>query len=144
MKYIYTGVFFDAAELDKIVDEITKTRLFRLIENPHVTFAFKPSRVNPDLFGQKAEFVIVGYACDGKNQGLQVAMRVSESMALYQEFRLIGNPHITVSVSEDGKPVDTGNMTFKPLFNELIISGTYGGFCNGKVYYGKEESNNDK
>ena len=146
MKYIYTGVFFDAAELDKIVDEITKTRLFRMIENPHVTFAFKPSRVNPALFGQEATFEITGYACDGKNQGVQVFMRVSKSSELMHEFNLIQNPHITISVAEDGKPVDTGKMTFKPFYVEsepLTITGKYGGFCNGKVYYG-EESNNDK
>ena len=133
--YIYTGVFFDYNELQALVDKITQTRLFRSINNPHVTFAFRPSRINPALLGQKAEFEIIGYACDGKNQGLQVTMRVSGSTELYQEFRLIENPHITVSVSEDGKPVDTGKMTFIRTLEPLTITGRYGGFVDGKVVF---------
>lgn len=54
------------------------------------------------------------------------------------EFNLIQNPHITISVAEDGKPVDTGKMTFKPLPEPLTIKGKYGGFISGGLYDGRK------
>ena len=142
MAYIYTGVFFYQEELQNAIDKITKTRLYRVIDNPHITFAFRPSRIDPVLFGKKATFNIVGYACDENNQGVSVCLHVTESSELAKEFLAISNPHITISVSEIGKPVNTGKLDFIPLnrinseiVGNLEITGTYGGFIGAKVDY---------
>lgn len=142
MKYIYTGVFFDQEELQNVIDKITKTRLYRVIDNPHITFAFRPSKIDPALFGKKATFNIIGYACDENNQGVSVYLHVTESSELLKEFLTISNPHVTISVSEIGKPVNTGKLDFIPLnrinselVGNLEITGTYGGFIGAKVDY---------
>lgn len=133
MKYIYTGVFFDVAELaEKFSTYIGEKKLSHIIENPHVTFTFKPKDVSLALLGKPVRFRVVGYACDGRNQGLQVEV-VSICGSLVQEYDSIKVPHITISVSSDGKPVDTGNLKFEPLWNPFEISGTYGVFTDEGV-----------
>jgi hypothetical protein len=128
-KYIYIGIFVDYDTLQKFVnDNITKDRLSRVIEKPHVTFAFRPKEYNPDLIGKLVMLKVVGYACDGKNQGLQVTMEETSNPEILAEFKKIKNPHITLSTSADGKPVDTGKMKFKPINNPFYIIGTYDGF----------------
>ena len=128
-KYIYTGIFVDYDTLQKFVnDNIAKDRLSRVIEKPHVTFAFRPKEYNPDLIGKLVMLKVVGYACDGKNQGLQVMMEETSNPEILAEFKKIKNPHITLSTSADGKPVDTGKMKFKPINNPFYIIGTYDGF----------------
>lgn len=128
-KYIYIGIFVDYDTLQKFVnDNITKDRLSRVIEKPHVTFAFRPKEYNPDLIGKLVMLKVVGYACDGRNQGLQVMMEETSNPEILAEFKKIKNPHITLSTSADGKPVDTGKMKFKPINNPFYIIGTYDGF----------------
>ena len=128
-KYIYIGIFVDYDTLQKFVnDNITKDRLSRVIEKPHVTFAFRPKEYNPDLIGKLVMLKVVGYACDGKNQGLQVMIEETSNPEILAEFKKIKNPHITLSTSADGKPVDTGKMKFKPINNPFYIIGTYDGF----------------
>lgn len=137
--YIYTGVFFDKEYIEDTVNRyITKDRLARVIKNPHVTFTYKPEEVNPRLFGTMVVFVVIGYANDGKNQGLQVVI-ARPNARLAPEYVKIGNPHVTISVSADGKPVDTGKMIFTPIEQPFNIHGYYGAF-NGKevVTYDEE------
>lgn len=103
-KYIYIGIFVDFINLQMFTnDNITKERLPHLIMKPHVTFAFRPTEYNPDLIGKLAMLKVVGYACDGKNQGLQVMMEETSNPEILAEFKKIKNPHITLSTSEDGK-----------------------------------------
>lgn len=128
-KYIYLGIFVDFITLQMFTNNnITKERLPRPIVNPHVTFAFKPTEYNPDLIGKLAMLKVVGYACDGKNQGLQVEMEESSVPEILAEFKKIENPHITLSVSNEGKPVDTGKLKFEPIEKPFYIMGTYKGF----------------
>ena len=128
-KYIYIGIFVDFINLQMFTnDNITKERLSRLIMKPHVTFTFRPTEYNPDLIGKLAMLKVIGYACDGKNQGLQVMMEETSNSEILAEFKKIKNPHITLSTSEDGKPVDTGKMKFEPIDNPFYIMGTYDGF----------------
>jgi len=128
-KYIYIGIFVDYDTLQKFVnDNITKDKLSRVIDKPHVTFAFRPKEYNPDLIGKLVMLKVVGYACDGKNQGLQIEMDNTSIPEILAEFKKIKNPHITLSTSEDGKPVDTGKMKFEPIDNPFYIMGTYDGF----------------
>lgn len=133
MKYIYTGVFFDASELsEKFAKYVGEETLSNIIKNPHVTFTFRPKEVDAGLFGKPETFKVVGYACDGKNQGLQVEVSMLHH-SLVSEYNTIKTPHITISVSEDGKPVDTGNLEFESLWNPFEITGTYGVFTDEGV-----------
>lgn len=128
-KYIYIGIFVDYDTLQKFVnDNITKDRLSRMTERPHVTFAFRPKEYNPDLIGKLVMLKVVGYACDGKNQGLQIEMDNTSIPEILAEFDKIKNPHITLSISDDGKPVDTGKMEFSQIEKPFCIMGFYDGF----------------
>ena len=136
MKYIYTGVFFDLSELSnkfvKFASFIEEETLSNIIKNPHVTFTYKPKDVRKDLLGKPARFRVIGYACDGKNQGLQVEV-LSIHSSLLSEYGTIKVPHITISVSEDGRPVDTGKLDFKPISVPFEVVGTYGAFTDEGV-----------
>lgn len=143
MKNIYTGVFFDSAELDNLfMTYFGREKLSNVIENPHVTFTFKPDMVDPELFGIPVKFKVVGYANDGKNQGLLVAApeisvsnRTSAYAHLMAEYNKIKNPHITISVSIDGRPVDTGRLKFEPIATPFEIVGKYGVFTNEGILF---------
>lgn len=141
MKHIYTGVFFDRAELnDLFARHIGKAKLSNIVENPHVTFTSKPTEVMSGLFGTHIRFDVIGYACDGVNQGLRV--KISDHMQwgkgclpLLSEYYRLKNPHITISVSEDGRPVDTGNLEFEPLSEPFEIVGDYGIFTDEGILF---------
>lgn len=147
MKNIYTGVFFDSSELDKLfMTYFGKEKLSNVIENPHVVFTYKPGMVDPKLLGVPVKFKVVGYANDGKNQGLQVAepiISVNNSISTYNslltEYYAVGNHHITVSISEDGKAIDTGKLRFEPISTPFEIVGKYGVFTDEGVFF--EEPN---
>ena len=135
MKYIYTGVFFDAAELnERFAKYVGEETLSNIIKNPHVTFTFRPSSVDTSLLGRIVCFNVTGYACDGKNQGLCVEVSMIHA-GLSSEYQTIKHPHITISVSEDGKPVDTGKLCFTPLPEPFEIVGKYGVFTDKGVLF---------
>lgn len=135
MKYIYTGVFFDAAELsEKFAKYVGEETLSNIIKNPHVTFTFRPNSVDTGLLGKPVCFNVTGYACDGKNQGLSVEVSLIHA-GLSSEYQTIKHPHITISVSEDGKPVDTGKLCFTPLPEPFEIVGKYGVFTDTGVLF---------
>lgn len=116
---IYTGIF-----LGTIIPGV----LERQITRQHVTHLYKPKpeRVNPAFFGKLVFINVIGYANDGNNQGYLVSLTTSDE-ALQQELDKIKTPHITISVSKDGKPVDTRNLDFAPINGALLV-GTYGGY----------------
>jgi hypothetical protein len=135
MQYIYTGVFFDAAELsEKFAKYVGEETLSNIIKNPHVTFTFKPSSVDTSLLGKPVCFTVTGYACDGKNQGLSVEVSLIHA-GLSSEYQTVKHPHITISVSEDGRPVDTGKLCFTPLSESFDITGKYGVFTDNGVLF---------
>ena len=135
MKYIYTGVFFNATELsEKFAKYVGEETLSNIIKNPHVTFTFRPDSVDTSLLGKPVCFTVTGYACDGKNQGLGVEVSLIHA-GLSSEYQTIKHPHITISVSEDGKPVDTGKLCFTPLPESFEIVGKYGIFTDIGVLF---------
>ena len=94
------------------------------------------------------KFNVIGYGNDGKNEGLLVELvsveipDINDIFCDVHEMYLLAKsipvPHITLSVSKDGKPVDTGKLNFdQPIpdeFKDQIIIGTFGGFIN-KPYF---------
>ena len=134
--YIYTGAFIDQRILLGAVKSIKGDRLAKLIEFPHVTFQFKPETVPTPLFGEKVYVRVVGYGNDGKNEGLKVEAFAANPL-LADMINEIPVPHITVSTSADGKPVDTAKLNFhrvEPFFMEM----TFGGYTPEGVVLEKE------
>ncbi len=126
---IYTGAFIDVATLHNAIN--VGNRLEKLIENPHVTFQFRPETAPTPLFGEKVCVKVVGYGNDGKNEGLKVEV-FADSQMLSKMAKEILVPHITISVSADGKPVDTAKLAFQPI-EPFFLEMTFGAFTHKGV-----------
>ena len=111
---VYWGVFFDDADLPE-------GSLFREIENKHATFAFR-TPMPEELLGRSCSVGIIGYGCDGNNEALLVDL--PEDVA---DYRVSDVPaHITLSVSETGRPKDSGYMDFAETDDPYWIEGVFG------------------
>lgn len=124
MKALYCGIFLDKRSVDKLTAEQTHT-LARLIPNMHCTFAFMPSSDVEEAFrniiGKPVSLLITGYGSDENNSGFSVAIP-NEYLHLYHGNR---TPHITVSLSENGKAVNTTNLPFENI-SPFYVNGTFG------------------
>ena len=56
--YEFIGGFISFQELHKKIESISRESLEKMILNPHVTFAYKPSEVKTELFGSKIKIVL--------------------------------------------------------------------------------------
>ena len=128
----YIGCFLDPEELARKVKPLGKQRLERVIANPHVTFRYHPETVDRSLFGEKIVVAVVGYGCDGENEGLKVQLQI-ENPRLAKLAERIAVPHITLSVSADGESVNTRYLVFSPV-EPFTLTAVFGGFTlSGKV-----------
>lgn len=122
----YTGVFFDKALTDN-------GKLDKQIAFPHVTHKYKPAEIDRSLFGQVVIFKVIGYGINAENEGLlvEVAEASEEMKKVLAEIEV---PHITLSISANGKAVNTRYLDFKPC-TPWYIGGHYGGFEKGKTFF---------
>ena len=75
-----------------------------------------------------ADIEIVGYGNDGENEGYLCNV-YSYDTFLAEQAKQIKIPHITISVSANGKPVNTAKIKFSPIPKFHLI-GIYGGFTS--------------
>ena len=136
MKYHYIGIFFNYEELHNKIKMIGN-RLERRIINPHVTFMYKPDTVDESLFGEKVKIKIIAYGNNGDNEGFKVELFTSNKH-LQKMVNNIPVPHITISISDTAKAVNTRCLNFVPLNNSIDIEGEFGGFIDGKVINNRE------
>ena len=120
MKSIYWGIFVPnmGGSLDKVV-------IFQ-----HITFGFKTEF--PEELCEKLvdDIQIIGYANDGTNEAFSV--RIPEWM-MNKYYNGASIPHITLSTSRDGKPVDSGKLNFQ-LIDPFTIKGMFGYFDKEGVH----------
>ena len=124
---IYEG-FFITGNLD--------SKLEKDIQFKHITTEFIPKITHENLYGTEAIFELIGYGNDNKNEGYKVRLFKIDNDELENIYNKIEIPHITLSVSATGKPVDTAKLNFFPLaypvkYKPYLISTKFGGF-NGK------------
>lgn len=128
-RFLYIGCFPDPREFQEKISAIPSSRLERVIEHPHVTFQFAPKDVDTTLFGQSISLCITGYGNDGKNEGVSVTLRAQDP-TLQEMIDAIPVPHITVSVSKDGVPYKTRNLSFQDI-SPMELWGLFGGMTEG-------------
>lgn len=124
MNIHYEG-FFILNDLD--------SELAKPIQYKHVTTEYRPKETHTHLYGKIANFAIIGYGCDGINEGYKVALLSCEDEELEKLYFNIPVPHITLSISSEGKAKDTCNLNFKDYHNGTIIKGIFGGFCEKPI-----------
>lgn len=140
IKTIYVGIFFIQEDVVAAAEGLaSKARLSMLVKNPHVTFAFgKPmSDSFKALLGKEEKVVITGYGNDGMNEGFLVSLRDNS------EFT--GKiPHITISLAEGAKAVNTANIDFRDTCKKVSLVGRYGWFgSDGQVHFCTEVQEED-
>lgn len=123
---IYWGIFFED-------EPVLKGSLAKEIQDKHVTFGFH-SPFPRKLLGKYATVMIVGYANDGDNEAVKVAIQED-----YDEYYTNNaTPHITMSVSKTGKPVNSKNLSFSSKILDKLeelptITGRFGYFDGDEV-----------
>ena len=145
---LYFGMFFDKSA-SKIIYENEKVHLENLPNNFHCTFEFAPKEYNllNEVIGKEVSVTLVGYACNGKNSGFEI--EIPENIKMYfKNFDNTGKlkiPHITTSISKEGKAVDTANLYFEELDEPIIIKGKFGYFIKDRnksyISFNKVETN---
>lgn len=128
-KVIYTGAFVDSKDLERKLEEygVERTKLWRQIQDTHVTFQFRPKEVDETLFGLPVDIRVIGYGVNPQNEGLLVEATCANE-TVQKLCDKVEVPHITLSVSEDGKPVNTRYVGFAPIKTPFIIRGVYDAF----------------
>lgn len=125
MNILYEGFF--------IIDEMD-SKLDKDIEFKHITTEFRPKKTHEHLYGTNAIFTITGYANDNINEGYSVALKSCDNDELVELFNNINVPHITLSVSNEGKPVSTKKLNFKDEFNDNnVVHAVFGGFVGKPI-----------
>lgn len=132
MKYRYIGLFVDRSEFYKLITNVGK-RLDKLITEPHVTFKYKPEVVDTSLFGEQAIIRLIAYGNDNINEGFKVEVQL-ENQKLQEMYNKILIPHITASISNDGKAVNTAFLHFEDLNKPIEINATFNGVPEDEQY----------
>ena len=118
------------------VQSSLSSKLSKDIEFKHITTEFRPTKAHEHLYGKQATFVIIGYGNDEVNEGYKVKLVSCESDELRELYAAIPIPHITLSISPEGKVVNTKNLDFEPI-DEFVMFTKFGGFLGKPIY--KEE-----
>ena len=130
--FIYVGCFFKYEDFQTAIKDIRKSPLKNDVRDPHITFMYKPKEVIQSLFGEVIHVTIVGYGNDGTNEGLRVQLKANNPDIQFM-INNIAVPHITIAVSDEGKPVNTKDLNFESI-NPIKLEGKYGGFAKwGRV-----------
>ena len=109
--------------------------LSKKIEHQHITmippYMTAENTLPYSFYWNIFEVEVVGYANDGTNEGFEVKLPDN----LLKHYLNKAVPHITVSVSNEGKPVNTGKLIFEELTSPFKIKVKAGAFINGKPVY---------
>lgn len=116
---IYWGIFFEDEE------NMPMGTLERKIVHKHVTFGFR-TPMPVELLGRETSVIVDGYGNDGKNEALFVEL--DPDIQDYHEGDDDARYHITLSVAEDGRPVDSGKLAFEPMEHPYVLKGRFGYF----------------
>lgn len=122
----YLGCFFQKQQLYEKIADLDRTPLHRAIPYPHMTCVYRPEEIPEALFGTPVTVRVTGYGCDGENEALRVQFEELPK-ALRALAENIPVPHITLSVSEFGKSVNSGRLAFEPV-EPFLLKGIFGGF----------------
>lgn len=142
----YEGIFFEGESL-KLIQSLEKTHLPIVNDEIHLTFKYHPSEneIFNELIGKEIEVEIIGYACDGQNSGFEIKLP-DEIIPYYINYdekdpSKLKKPHITVSINEGAKAVNTQYLNFEKIPLPYKVKGKFGYWIkdNGKEYISYEK-----
>ena len=136
-KIQYIGCFFDYELIQKLAKAQRESRLFRTITSPHVTIWYHPKTVPYDMLCSSITVECIGYGCDSENEAFEVNFK-DYPEALHTLLEKVETPHITLSVSKNGKPVNSNKLVFQSI-TPFTIQGVFGAMGNdGFVHTDKQ------
>lgn len=132
----YMGIFFEGEQAE-LIKSLQPTKLERTNDEIHCTFKYKPSNEEliEDLVGQEVEVYLIGYGCDGKNSGFEVAFDESYDPYYinYHEDKkdenglpLLKPKHITASLADGAVAAHTKDLDFVRLAEPILVTGRFG------------------
>ena len=132
----YMGIFFEGEQAE-LIKSLQPTKLERTNGEIHCTFKYKPSNEEliEDLVGQEVEVYLIGYGCDGKNSGFEVAFDESYDPYYinYHEDKkdenglpLLKPKHITASLADGAVAAHTKDLDFVRLAEPILVTGRFG------------------
>lgn len=130
---IYIGYFIEPSQMARMLSELERQGvaapgLSKQIACPHVTLGYMPKDAHEGQFGESVEMRVVGYGNDGQNEGVLVEMMDASNEALTHLGESVACPHVTISVANGAKPVNTRNIRFDPIPEPFGLHGTFGGY----------------
>ncbi len=130
-KIKYIGCFFEKELIEKSTELQKHERLFRIIENPHITFHYRPAIIPYELFGETVSVNVIGYGRNSENEAFEIEFtNLPESLTALA--KRIKKPHITISVSKKGEAVNSGDLEFLPI-PPFSIQGVFGGMTEDGI-----------
>lgn len=142
----YEGLFFEKEE-EKIIFSKEGRHLRKVNDHLHCTFKYHPQgeEIFNDIVGKYFDIYLIGYGNDGKNSAFEIDIK--EDLKRYyinydeEEPSKLKIPHITVSLSGEGKPNDSKDLTFKKIDKPIKLRGRFGYFIkdNGREYISFEK-----
>lgn len=139
----YMGIFFDK-EQSELIMSLQPTKLEKVNDEVHCTFKYKPTNseisMMDEIVGQEVDVFLIGYGCDGKNSGFEVAFdEYYDSYYVNYDTKLDsdGKPvlktkHITASLAEGAKAAATKDLVFVKLAEPVKVTGKFGYWIVGK------------
>ena len=141
---IYMGVFFAQEEVNAWAQAFDENGLEKRINNPRVTLKFRPSAEDIEALvphiGEEVDFVVDAYGNDRENAGFRIGEYETSAHTIRSMLESIKIPHVTTSISDAGKPVNTprlfeGRKGCSFPIKPFVLKGKIGAFCSdGKVY----------
>lgn len=132
----YSAVFYPP-DVIRTLQAHEAEPLMRDVDLRHTTLQFSAKEaletIPQEMLGKAIPVEVIGYGCDGKNSGFLVC--IPESLHAQS-----GIAHITMSLGEKGKAVDTAHLEFKPI-EPFMIAGQIGYKYNSceRVIWNNEE-----
>lgn len=103
----------------KLKKDFNDVALSRKVENQHVTLAYKPSSMIQEILnsyiGIEFPIEVIGYARSTTNESYMAS--IPKEVPYFNK----AIPHITISVSEDGYPVNSKNLVFNEIEPFTVI-----------------------
>lgn len=127
----YEAIFLDKESI-KLIQELEENKLDRVNDEIHLTLKYKPNNneIFNEIVGKEFELYLIGYGNDGENAGFEVEL--SEELKPYyinndeDDNSKIKIPHITSSLADNAKAMNTKNLVFNKLPQKYKIKGTFG------------------
>lgn len=130
---IYEGIFFEE-DMVELIHSLEIEKLAKVDDENylHCTFKYRPKNdeIFNDIVGRTFEVYLIGYANDGQNSGFELLFpdELKDYYINYDEQNptVLKTPHITASLAEGAKAVNTKKLNFKPLEKPVKLVGRFG------------------